>query len=648
MKLYGIKMHNFMRFGETDNSIVFNVTKDQKEKIQKGETTFDSLYKAIEDDPIKYVETVSVSSDNVLEGIVGIAGMTAGTFDSSNGSGKSTIFEAISYAFYDRVVRQTANTDKKAPAGLSVVTKLSGEYPKTLKESYVEVYFEEDERLYRLKRGRSFTKTKKSSSPILEFDCIKEKEVDKLSSHRKGDTKKSLEEVIVEDYDIFVNTVMFGQADAGKFLVGTDKVKKDMIIELLKLEDLVHGCMDVIRKKKKVENDKLNGLISSSDSLKGLVIKHHNKFNNDEIEYSDDLIDIVTTYIGNSLEEINKKKDELSKGLLEICSEIKDLEGSEILKSIEILIGDGKELVKQKKELVLSKEQNLKDWKSVLEESRSSLSVLGKEKLDLSNDLSSRSSKLEEIEGKVSKIDVSKLNQEVEEAQKIISLEPKHKERWNKIVKANETTIQKISEFNAIINLRNTDLRSLRKQIEEAGDSETFLCHECHSTVTKDHTLEKMLAIEKVIEDNSKLRESLREKKIKIDNASETTTSNLKAIEKKKEELRRNTDVILFYNDSDKVISDLKSEISNLKSRIDNKNKQIESKNKGIEELVVKCSSVEDTFKERFEDLEARVSSKREQVSKLKHKSSIIEVKISEKKKDKSKVEEEIASINNE
>ena len=43
MKLYGMKMHNFMRFGEEDNSIVFNVTKDQKEKIQKEKSSIEVL-----------------------------------------------------------------------------------------------------------------------------------------------------------------------------------------------------------------------------------------------------------------------------------------------------------------------------------------------------------------------------------------------------------------------------------------------------------------------------------------------------------------------------------------------------------------------------------------------------------------------------
>ena len=67
MKIYGLKMHNFMRFGNVDNSIVFNVTKKQKEEIKDGKLTFDLLYGSLSSDPVKYIETVdAIDDDNVF------------------------------------------------------------------------------------------------------------------------------------------------------------------------------------------------------------------------------------------------------------------------------------------------------------------------------------------------------------------------------------------------------------------------------------------------------------------------------------------------------------------------------------------------------------------------------------------------------
>ncbi|MFO7972598.1 MAG: hypothetical protein R6U40_12720, partial [Desulfobacterales bacterium] len=116
------------------------------------------------------------------------------------------------YAHYEKIVRKTANQDKKEKAGVSVVTRMNGEYPEGLMESYVEEFFENNGSIYRLKRGRKFTKSKKNHSPVLEFECVKESnEIDKRESHRTSDTAEAVANVIKMDYDVFVNSQMFGQ-----------------------------------------------------------------------------------------------------------------------------------------------------------------------------------------------------------------------------------------------------------------------------------------------------------------------------------------------------------------------------------------------------------------------------------------------------
>jgi len=648
MKLYGLKMHNFMRFGEVDNSIVFNVTKDKKEKIGKGELTFDKLYESLSNGPLKYIDDVNaIKDDNVLEGIVGIAGMTAGSFDSSNGSGKSTLFEAMAYLFYDRVVRQTANNDKKAIAGLSVVTKLAGVYPSNLKESYVEAYFEEDNSFYRLKRGRSFSKNKKSSTPVFEFDCIKEGEVDSLSSHRKRDTKKSLDQVIVEDYDIFVNTVMFGQADAGKFLTGTDKIKKDMIIELLKLEDIVHGCMDVIRERKKVENGKYNDFLSRSNSLKDLVLKDAAPFEQGEVEYSEELIDIISNRISQSLKKHQSNKEEAVSKLEDVNKKINELEGSEILKSIKLLVEEGKSLVQQKKDLEVKKDQDLSDWKKVIDKASSDLVKLKASKADRLNVQRQKEARLSKITNDIKGINRDEISKQESKCSSIIDLEEKCTSRLTLARQKREEVIAKISEFDAIINLRNKDLESLQKQVDNAGESENFLCTECHSIVTKDHTLKKINDIKVIIEENQTLKKSLLERSSKISEALSTIESRIRTISEKKVEMQSLKNKISLLDNGNAQIKDLNDEVIACKKDIEEKEESIKSSKDVFEEYSLKYNSVEEKYTNDFEVLNESIVEKRANVMALKEKSKGIEAEIATNEGLKETLKAEIAVIEN-
>ncbi|GAG98834.1 unnamed protein product, partial [marine sediment metagenome] len=111
------------------------------------------------------------------------------------------------------------------------------------------MFFEEKGHIYRVKRGRTFTKTQKSSEPLLEFECLTDDD-NSRSSHRKGNTQEALDETINIDYDIFCSSLMFGQNDSGKFLTGTDKTRKEMMINILHLEDVVKGCLQEVRDRK--------------------------------------------------------------------------------------------------------------------------------------------------------------------------------------------------------------------------------------------------------------------------------------------------------------------------------------------------------------------------------------------------------------
>jgi len=637
MKLYGIKMHNFMRFGESDNSIVFNVTKEQKKEINEGKLTLDQLYFSISEDPVRYVEKVNKLDDNVLEGIVGITGMTGGDFDSSNGSGKSTIFEAIAYLFYDRVVRQTANNNKKGQAGFSVVTKLAGKYPDTLRESYVEAYFEEDERLYRLKRGKSFSKNQKTSSNIFEFDEIGdefEDGTDSLSSHRKADTKKSLDQVIVEDYDIFVNTVMFGQADAGKFLTGTDKIKKDMIIELLKLEDIVHGCIDVIRSKKKVENDKLNNFISRADSLKELVVKAHNEFDEDDLEYSDELLDAVSTYVDNRLEYKKEEKKKVEEKLATTDQNIQDLENSEVVKKMKALVLEGKALVAERNKITEKKDASIKDWKKVLDDTEKELQRAMTTIADKEHAIKLKKEEKNKLDKEVSSFLESRHKKIIESAKEAISKKDHYEERLALCNKKKEEVLKKLSEFDTIIDLRMKDVAKLERQVNDAG-SDQYVCQECHNLVSKEHTLKKIEAIKEVVDQNTEIRQKVIVRFNKIEEAICTLKQYLIDVDQSRVELQNSTTALLNHNSNREKLAGIDELIAQLEDAL--KNAQLNRKkcDLAIKEYKLKCETLEMTCLTECNVINEQIQDKRAELTTLKEESGAIQERMKTLRSDK-------------
>ena len=329
MQVYGLRMFNFCRFGETGNSIVFDVSDEDKARIDDIEDSFtmDELYDQLREDPTSYIKNVK---ERGITDLLAICGLKGDNYDRSNGVGKSTTFEAICYAHYDRIVRRSVNTDKVEKAGVSVVIRFNGAYPDDLRQSYVEEIFEEKGKLYRIKRGRNFPESHKSHSPFVEFECINEDEFEG-QSHRTGDTNEAIASVTPWDYDVFVNGAMFAQNDSGKFLMGTDKIRKEMLINLLNLEDVVIASLERIRErknKKGKENDTLQAQLDILNESRG------QRESSIDLEIKIKNLEKSTLYSDEKISKINGKVETLSKSdAIKTVASIKE-EGSKIKEAI--------------------------------------------------------------------------------------------------------------------------------------------------------------------------------------------------------------------------------------------------------------------------------------------------------------------------
>jgi exonuclease SbcC len=218
MRVISIKFHNVFRFGETDN--VLNM---------------DDVF-AMSDDDIALI-TGSIDGDD----------------NDSNGAGKSTIGEGLYWALFEKIPRLTRNSDRKGTAVAEVIrTDDNNEIAPGIKQSYVEVHFETgDGRKWRLKRGRKITRSG-NHSPILELDCD--------GVPVAGNKNEKMANILGAGSDSVLNSIFFAQMDTGKFLSGTDRARRDILMDL-------RGLMVVDRMLKVLRDEYKKGATKAHDEL---------------------------------------------------------------------------------------------------------------------------------------------------------------------------------------------------------------------------------------------------------------------------------------------------------------------------------------------------------------------------------------------
>lgn len=504
MQVYALRMFNFLRFGEKNNSIVFDLTDQQKKDIENGITTIDQIYDQIMLDPKQHICNVKKMEVKPLLGIIGIID---GDEKKSNGCGKSSVLDSISYAHFGKIVRLSANNDRTGDPGNSIITKINGDIAPNITESYVEELFEINNRFFVIKRGRTISKSRKSISPILEFREIKGLDLQSHMGHRTSDTISSIEEINDISFEIFASSQMFGQNDSGKFLTGTDKIKKEMIISLLKQEDQVKSINRILK-------EKINALNKELDFLKG------------NIAFSEK--QILQIYEKNtSLKRIDIGNEILTSFSLKIKSDISDYQSK--IKSIDLEV----------KDLILKINDQKSDMKLAdCEKYNEEIKELDKEILKLEQNeketLSNLKSDFDQINGrrkgitdKISLIDkkIAKNEEDLSSYSKYISefdLTSK-KDFLGKCAKAKDyiiesnaklDSVRKIeSQFNADIAVVNGEIARIQSEIRKLSKNtglskEIFSCEECGSEVPLSHLLDKISGKNKEISlKNERLKE---------------------------------------------------------------------------------------------------------------------------------------------
>ena len=635
MQVYAMKFHNFLRFGEKNNTIVFDLTASQKKGLKDGSVTMDEIYEDVKKDPISHIKN---AKERGIERQLGIIGLVNGNADISNGVGKSSIMEGICYAHYEKIVRKTRNSDKIEKAGLSVVTKINGKYPSGLKESYVEEFLEDNGRAYRIKRGRNFASTQKSSTPLLEFECFNKDGADSLSGHRTADTKDAISDVITQDYDVFVNSQMFGQNDAGKYLTGGDKTRKEMLISLLHLENVVVGCLELLRKKKNTQDKLVQSIQSNINFLEDMFNKAYVGYSamldldvadgQIKIDSPQGLIKAITAIQNKCYGKIKVCDDNIKSSQ----DEIDTLSKSEPLTRLSQIMEEGKSCKKQKKDKEEECARQITDWDKLQKDSESELirqKALVKSKEDkiakmIEQKLASQS-KIKSFNKSEKENKLAELKKEIDKSLSVKQLIPDAKIKI-------EVKVGEISKLQSKIQDYKAAKGKLQEQLKK-GDS--FICSECKMKVTKEHIETRLKEAESAINERENalnvVTEALKEDKMFLSSLEgKVSVCSQSQIEQNNilSEFKSFTECHERIKEIDGMIVDSKLEMDSASKSIVN----LEEKSK---EYKNKCVEIEIRFKSDIEAISKRLSELSQKYKQADIEVATIKTNIEENKKKK-------------
>lgn len=626
MQVFGLKLFNFFRFSNKNNSIVFDILPEY------SGIHLDDIYDKIRKNPIEHVQKVKA---NGITNLMSIAGLVNGNYDFSNGVGKSTILEGITYALFEQVVRNVANTDKSEKITKAIVTNINGEYPPDVNEGWVEMIFEENDKIYVLKRGRELTKNKTDHKRILKFDCVSEKD-SSHSGHRTGDSDESVYKAINTSYDLFVNSILFGQQDSGKFLSSTDSVRKEMLIELLRFDNLINGMLKKNRDNKNTKKEDIEKCNSQ------IMLMSENLEKKPSIESLNDHIS----------EKENLIKECVSASEV-LRGQLNSLLQSDAIKELESIKSEGSKIKLDLTSKRKDKESRTQEWTNLHADVTKSVSNKHQE---------IEASKLKKVEvtrkiGGVRK-EIESFNMEnnkkgLETIEKAKSAKPKCNDKINELLGVKEKAYGLMSSMESDIKRYSKEIDLLSSQI--GSGKEEFVCDKCKSIVSRKH-------IESEIDKNKKEKEKIEAEISKLRDEQNKCVDDLKKLQENMEKINGwinkegqiNSNIKDFRNNEEKI-----KELEASLKEFDTNDKRLLNEQKELEEkksqYLLKIEEISNVFNSEITLLETKYRGLAEKYKELeksstetKNKMDAIKKQIEEKSQLKSQYNFQIGSLRKE
>jgi len=260
MRIHGVRMHNFQRYGTTDNVVEFDI--GAKRVLEAVPSLADGEVANAKEEATSFLSSPLAGAPKVMS----IVGMTNGDPKDSNGVGKTSVPEAVLYGFYGKLMKESARKrGMKGESTVSVVRTVNG-VPQ--KEAHVDVLFSSQDELWVVRRGRKVSKSGQHSA-ILRLACLTSPDAAAeggVEGHRKGDAAAMLAQIVQYDYDTMCNSLALGQYESEGFLCGTDKERKEIFANILRL-DVIAEYLEELRRRRTECERRRSALSAQVDAI---------------------------------------------------------------------------------------------------------------------------------------------------------------------------------------------------------------------------------------------------------------------------------------------------------------------------------------------------------------------------------------------
>lgn len=466
----------------------------------------------------------SVLDFDKLNPISMVLGAIDGDFRESNGSGKTTIIEAVLFSLYEKT-RLTEN--KNATLDDMVRWGSDGKMEVALE-------FEIDKKLYKITRTRDKNKSKGTAS----FESFLNGKWQSLVESKKNETNKSIVKLIGVDYETFCASICFQQKEIDSFVNATESERKSIIKNILQL-DKYDNYRDRAKVKVSLLESEIQALdkileISSNITILDLEKKREEEKNLELITSS---LQIQKQAIEKQIEKLRKEqilfnevvekklnyKKQISNKTASIESLDRQIANSKVkLEDYQVSFQRKKDEFKALKEkhdsirnqFTIEKSEILKEGKQI----DSKLKEAEKEYEQVLSDLSKESGEIERIERTI--LNISRLCDEkcqtcyspITEESKRANIEYLNSYKIS-IMEKRKTLQEKLNTAKAMVDGYKTKLEEAKEKLQEYGRWAKEKLHlEDTMKIIKDFVDEAKLTIadqKRILEENQKLKESI-------------------------------------------------------------------------------------------------------------------------------------------
>jgi len=201
-----------------------------------------------------------------LDPITLIVGIKNDNGKQSNGSGKSAIFDAITWALYEK-----SRASGSSSTGIDDIVRGGTD------SCEVEFHFLLSDNVYRVIRSRD----KKRRKSDVTFQIKGAKKWQSVSGDSKKETNAHIVQHLGLDFDVFVNSVLLGQHEASAFADMTSSERKDVVAKILQLSHYDTYSMQAKGRLQDLDNKTIE-----SD----MFIRTHGDVEKNKIEAEQDLV----------------------------------------------------------------------------------------------------------------------------------------------------------------------------------------------------------------------------------------------------------------------------------------------------------------------------------------------------------------------